>query len=130
MGGPVGFVASLASVIFEQATGTSPVGAVVAALTGPEQPVDVAARGAAPVEEVEALEEDEVASLDKSNEMQLASLTPAAAMNAAHIEDVVMGAKEKAVLDLYGNSAASAHESYRKAQLKPYLRDVNISKTI
>ena len=117
LGGPIGFVASLASEIFTSATGSSPAESVYAALTG-ESTTQVAQNTPAAPE-------------------QLAELSPAAnASLAAPVADVqsaspatVPTGNAKAVLDLYGASS-SAHESYKKAQLLPYLRDVNTSKVL
>jgi hypothetical protein len=127
MGGPIGFVASLATVIFEQATGTSPVQAVTAALTGEGATSETEVASAKPAQEA--------ASVTTNGGVQLASLNPAssaitAQMEANHVEDAVFSTKEKAVLDLYGDSGSSAHDSYRKAQLRPYLQDVTVSKLL
>jgi len=117
LGGPIGFVASLATIIFENATGESPTQAAYAALTGttaqPTQLADVT-----PPEPVE-----------------LAGLSPAAspaAMSAPTMNQSTtapISTKDKAVLDLYGTST-SAHASYRNAQMLPYLRDVTTSKML
>ena len=116
LGGPIGFVASLATVIFENATGESPTQAAYAALTGttaqPTQLADVK-----PPEPVE-----------------LAGLNPAAspAMSAPTMNQSTtapISTKDKTVLDLYGTST-SAHASYRNAQMLPYLRDVTRSQVL
>lgn len=97
-GGPIGFVASLAGVIFESATGHSVAGAVVAALSGEEAPVALAAN-AAPARQ-------------------------AVASSAATLE-------QTEILDLFGaSSPASAHQSYQKAQMRPYLDDVTVSELL
>ena len=116
LGGPIGFVTSLATVIFENATGESPTQAAYAALTGttaqPTQLADVT-----PPEPVE-----------------LAALNPAAspAMSAPTMNQSTtapISTKDKTVLDLYGTST-SAHASYRNAQMLPYLRDVTRSQVL
>ena len=116
LGGPIGFVASLATVIFENATGESPTQAAYAALTGttaqPTQLADVI-----PPEPVE-----------------LAALNPAAspAMSAPTMNQSTtapISTKDKTVLDLYGTST-SAHASYRNTQMLPYLRDVTRSQVL
>ena len=66
---------------------------------------------------------------------QLASLAPNAGDLAnsqaqSPVITAALTAKDKAVLDLYGNSDASAHSAYRNAQLLPYLREVNTSKIL
>ena len=126
--GPIGFAATLASVVFEDGAGKSPANAVYAALTG-----DEAAPNARTMQ---------VAQVDTAVEpvaaRQLAALEPGAMANDGAYETVqrdVMkamanGNKSDAVLDLYGNSDASAHASYRKAQLIPYLKDVTHSKVL
>lgn len=127
LGGPIGFVASLATVIFEQATGASPVQAVVAALSGEDSPSETQ------VASVNQAQEE--VSTTTNGAVQLASLSPshsaiAAQVEANQMEKAAFSAKEKGVLALYGDSNASAHESYRRAQLRPYLSDVTVSKVL
>jgi hypothetical protein len=119
MGGPIGFVASLASVIFESSTGASPAQAVYAALTD-EPPASTQLAEASP----EAAD----------TPMELASLAPAGVSertppSVTPTTSAPLSTSDKAVLDLYGSSA-SAHDSYRKAQMLPYLRDVNRSQVL
>ena len=128
MGGPIGFIASLANVIFEQATGASPIQAVVAAFSGESTASETQVASA------KQAQEEANASTTNGAE-QLASLNPASAaitaqLEANRVEDAVFSSKEKAVLDLYGDSGSSAHDSYRKAQLRPYLQDVTVSKLL
>ena len=118
LGGPIGFIASLANVIYEDATGTSPARALYAAITGdaPEATQVAASEPAAGKPET------------------LAALVPASApFEAAKIAPLTTAAlttKDKAVLELYGNSTASAHASYKRAQLRPYLQDVSVSRVL
>ena len=129
MGGPIGFIASLANVIFEQATGASPIQAVVAAFSGESTASETQVASA------KQAQEEANASTTTNGAVQLASLNPAgsaitAQLEANRVEDAVFSSKEKAVLDLYGDSGSSAHDSYRKAQLRPYLQDVTVSKLL
>lgn len=137
MGGPIGFVTALASVIFENATGESPTEAAYAALTG-ESTTQIAANSAAKTTEEEVAQAD---GIDAVKPMEMASLEPAARTAiAAPVDEVTTetaapqrnakGSVNQAVLDLYGNSPASAHASYKKMQMLPYLRDVTTSKVL
>jgi hypothetical protein len=114
LGGPIGFVASLATVMFENATGESPTQAAYAALTNTKTPPTQLA-AAAPQTPPEPIE--------------LAALSPAAAPTMNQSPRKPISTKDKAVLDLYGTST-SAHTSYRNAQMLPYLRDVSVSKVL
>jgi hypothetical protein len=113
LGGPIGLVASLASVIFEDATGSTPSQAVYAALSG-EDTAQVAQATSA-----QAPETTELAALAPASAPEVLNEARAAAAPTA----------SNPVLDLYGGSE-SAHASYKKAQLLPYLRDVNTSKIL
>ena len=117
LGGPIGFVASLVNVVFQNETGKGVGGTMLAALSGgsedapmqlasidPVQPIQMPESGAA------AVEIGSIVSNDTSN--------------------LIPTNKNNAVLDLYGGSAASAHSSYQKAQLRPYLNDVTVSKVL
>ncbi len=130
LGGPIGFIASLANVIFETQTGHDAGGAVLAALTGDEggaPTTEYAANdvsvsdGAAPVDAV-TVSDQVAASSGATASQQYASVVPASGASA------VVG--NQTVLDLYGGSAASAHKSYQKAQMLPYLRDVTTSQVL
>lgn len=111
-GGPIGLVAGLANAIFEQATGKDIGATVVAALTGDaaEAPVQVAS--AAPVA-VEAA-------------------APLVVADAARAVSVTTGSQNRdaALLELYGQSAPSAHSAYQKAKLLPYLSQVTVSSKV
>lgn len=139
LGGPIGFVTALASVIFEGSTGSSPAEAAYAALSG-ENTTEVAANAAAAKtaeNETSAETTEEVAQAASTKPVEMASLIPASAavsiaapVEAVAASSIAAGGADKAVLDLYGNSPASAHNSYRKAQMLPYLRDVTTSKVL
>ena len=127
IGGPISIVASLASVIFESGAGKTPANALYAAIAGDDSAAAIqVAKVDTAVEPVDA--------------MELASLEPAAVAPAndgayeAVQKDVAKAVansnSSNSVLDLYGASDASAHASYKKAQLLPYLRDVNHSKIL
>ncbi|MES2984293.1 MAG: hypothetical protein V4735_03795 [Pseudomonadota bacterium] len=117
LGGPIGFVASLATVIFQQESGgKSPVMAAYAALTGDST---TAVAAAVPPAEP-AVQLAEAAVVTPVETQQLAALAVPTPISAS----------DSAVLDLYGASPASAHSSYKKVQLLPYLRDVNTSQVL
>jgi hypothetical protein len=122
LGGPIGFVASLVNVIFQDETGKGVGGTMLAALGAgaedaptqlasidPVQTIEVPESGAAAVE-ISAVETGSITSNETSN--------------------AIPANKNNPVLDLYGGSAASAHRSYQKAQLRPYLNDVTVSKVL
>ncbi|MFZ4541646.1 MAG: hypothetical protein ACOYNL_07545 [Rickettsiales bacterium] len=136
IGGPIGFIASLASVIFEGETGHSPAQAAYAALTEesstlvvhntalPEANEEVTAL-AAPVNSVE---ETQIASLEPAV-VALANSNLSVATERARSAAIPRTDKDRAVLELFGNSS-SALGSYKKAQLLPYLRDANHSQVL
>lgn len=127
IGGPIGFVASLASVIFEDVAGKTPGNAAYAAITGDSSTM-VASNDTKPKVDtaVEPVDATELASLETAT-----GSTADAVMNANLQADAALAATPastgSAVLDLYGASNDTAHASYKKAQLLPYLRDVNHS---
>lgn len=167
-GGPIGFVTSLAGVIYKGETGQSVVSSAYAALTGDTlasapstqvaaaQPKDIAPKedDTAPAQaasddtapttassNLTAEAQKAIDSLDIETQMALkAQLSAPAATDekeAASEETSKANKPIKAspvsaqtVLDLYGASPASAHASYRRAQLRPYLQDVSASRTI
>ncbi|MDX2094965.1 MAG: hypothetical protein SFW64_03395 [Alphaproteobacteria bacterium] len=114
-GGPIGLVASLAGILFEEENGHSPTEAVYAALTD-DSPTRLAQAGVQAVADAGAAAEAPI---------QLAALVPP-----ADISSPVASGAENTILDLYGASAASAHDSYQKASLLPYLREVSVSKIL
>ena len=117
-GGPIGFVASLANIIFEEATGSTPVKAVLAALSGEHAAEIAVASSAAPTTQpVESNAENPAAPFALAS----AEVTPSTRAR---------GPREEAILSLYGASTPSAHASYRSAQLRPYLTDVTVSRVL
>jgi len=114
LGGPIGFLIGLANVVFEDQTGKGVGGTLLAALTGDESE---------PTTQLAAADAHEQ---DAQPEQELASIAPMA----APVEMGVINAQDNAVLALYGGSAASAHSSYQKAQMLPYLNDVTVSKVL
>lgn len=143
IGGPVGFVASLATSIFEAATGNSPAKALYAALAG-EETTQVAslaeeadtmavASAASPANPPSANVALTLASLDPETQaaLQAAPSSKRSAKGTAPAgQPIVMAsASAETILDLYGNSS-SAHASYKKAQMLPYLREVSTSKVL
>lgn len=113
MGGPLGFIVSLANEIYESATGSKFADQVYAALTG-EHTTQVASKEPEPLGTLDAPEE-------------MASIEPSSGdtTRAATVPEVVVerstDTKSNAVLDLYGGSS-SASSAYQKAQFRPYLR--------
>lgn len=137
LGGPIGFVASLANVIFEQEAGQSIVTAMVDAISGPaeEAPVQVASSAQAGAAYARAA--GQANSLTPSSvEILPPEPKPVAATTSAR--DTAAGMKlasatvptDDPVLSLFGGQTASAHRSYQKAQLLPYLRDVTHSQML
>lgn len=153
LGGPIGFIASLANCIFEQATGHGVAGAVVAALSG--ETTDAATQLAA-AEGTEGMEvamndavpEEVAANIQPSNVVDQTSTRPInladthAAMKAndtaryaaiaqqakAGMMPDISGDKDdernKAILGLFGGST-SANKAYETAQMRPYLKQAN-----
>lgn len=123
LGGPVGFFASLVNAVFEQETGKGAAETMVAALLG-DSPAPTQMALAAPDMPVEMAALTPLG--DKVSDYRLP----------ATVEQIVASSEkrafdtDRAVLDLYGASPASAHKSYQNAQLRPYLRDVNHSQVL
>jgi hypothetical protein len=140
LGGPVGLFAAVADAVFEEATGKGAAESMVAALTGDsaaaeiqvasaeaETPALQVASAAAPVTAVDVADAAQAA-VKRSQ----AKLEDAQALRVASLsEDLsTREAKDKALLALYGSSAPSAHASYKKAQMLPYLKDVTTSQVL
>lgn len=135
LGGPIGLVAGLASAVFEQATGESVGTAIASVFDASDAPVQTAQAATAyqtaqaatpaalaqevlPPEASASVSSEQAAALAQKAQMQLASA----------ITDIDTGSNEdEAVLSLFGGQSPSAHKSYQKAQMLPYLRDVNSS---
>jgi hypothetical protein len=125
VGGPIGFVASLANVIFEGITGKDIGETVIAAFSDapePEQQLASAtdAYEAAPVMEVAGQEilPPPSASLANAAAPTERFVLASTAQQATPVD--------MRVLDLYGGSQ-SANRAYQRAQLRPYLQDVSQS---
>lgn len=141
LGGPIGLVAGLASAIFEQATGEGVGSAIASALRGDDEaPVQVAQ--AAPATAAYSKLNDVATASPAHQEILLPEKTAALSATRArdHAQDAPMKlasaiagggtgatAEDGAVLALFGSQAPSAHRSYQKAQMLPYLRDVSTS---
>lgn len=134
LGGPLGLVAGLASAVFEQATGASVGSAIASVFSGEEAPVQTAQASTAyqtashealaPAQEILPPEKPAAISAAQAAEIgQNASMRMASAITDIGTDD----AEDSAVLALFGGQSPSAHQSYRKAQMLPYLRDVNSS---
>ncbi len=130
LGGPIGFMTSMFDVIFQQQTGHSMGGALVASLDGDSSTATTQVASAADTES------------DAGTAIPAASGTtdaaaPVTPVQSAPVQKVSSAATsqkvamndsgDQAVLSLFGTQAASAHASYQKAQLLPYLKDVNNS---
>lgn len=129
LGGPIGFIAGLMSVIFEQETGKDVIGAVAAAIGGEGAPSSAtrlasAATGVTPEPLPAARPETAVSDGAQTQATVTARPAPARAVTAAISHD---SARDQAILSLFGGQTASAHRSYQQAQLRPYLRDVDSS---
>lgn len=137
IGGPIGFLASLADVIFTQETGHSMGGAVVAALVGEEAPAatQIAAAKTPSEPTVETPVAEILPPLGAPADTYAALQNTQSQMTAAARaigKPYTAGSSEadRAMLDLFGAQAKSAHDSYRKAQFAPYLKDVTISQVM
>lgn len=135
LGGPLGFVAALGNVIFENETGHTMGGAVVAAIRG-EEPAQQLAAAPEPAqeEEVAALSLGEAEQALAETKAQRATLAGQEAVSEAlagigsvSVSDAAPSSADAATLALFGGQDASAHASYRKAQFRPYLTDVSTS---
>jgi hypothetical protein len=144
IGGPIGFLASLADVVFSQQTGHSAGGAVVAALTGTDAITEVAAATDTPLPAQTAAAETATAPAQTAQaeilppvktatdyqmmaqkaQMSLASALPTGGGADAGSQQQT---RDQQTLALFGADAKSAHDTYRKAQFTPYLNDVSHS---
>lgn len=118
LGGPVGFAASLMDVVFEYATGSSTSDTIIAALGGggdsPTLPTNTTPTK---TDDPSSLALTELAPNSSETPLSIAQTSPQMKDNNS----------SRTILDLYGGSADSKHSSYKKAQMLPYLRDVNVS---
>lgn len=141
LGGPLGFIVGLASAIFEQENGGKTIVASIAdAITGGDDaPTQVASAETmsttAPTEGLRGIDTEtqeitppaQISALEAQGKAQQAQMQMASAMAAVGNP---ISAEDKEVLDLFGGQPASAHNSYKKAQMLPYLRDVTTSQVI
>lgn len=138
LGGPLGFLAGLASAIFEQETGKTIVASIADAISGEDSPVQVASSTttATPISEgLRGVDTDtkditppsQISALEAQQKMQQAQMQMASAT--ASMGNPI-STQDREVLDLFGGQPASAHNSYKKAQMLPYLRDVTTSQVI
>jgi hypothetical protein len=154
MGGPIGFVASIANEVFKSATGKGMAETVVAALSGEiasEPETQLAA--ATPMPADAGQEKIEVASLDVEN-------IPAPSTSAAQIDRAVRAsqslhandiaqraqlgmissaatdapktddARAQKLLELFGGSTPSANRAYKNAQMLPYLKQASTNQVL
>lgn len=140
LGGPIGFVASLANVIFEQEAGQSIVTAMVDAVggsTAEHAPVQVASTSKAAQTYQQAAATTEPKEIAASA-IEILPPEPKQTAATTTARDVAENMKlasatvptDDPVLSLFGGQTASAHRSYQKAQLLPYLRDVTHSQML
>ena len=143
IGGPIGLIAGIANAIFEQEKGTSVVGAVASLFDSePASQVAQAETAVEPVQSVSLAETKVVAAADTEilppaaqslNSAQAQDMAQKAQMQMASAMDAVgapVDAQDSQVLALFGGQPQSAHRSYQKAQMLPYLRDVTSSQVI
>ena len=137
LGGPIGFLAAIGNIIFENETGHTVGGAVLAALRGEEPATQLASVASAPevvsqttaavaapvipVAEVASPQAERVAAIaqDTHSRMNIAMNNVGGSTSQQHAD--------ADTLALFGADAKSAHASYRKAQFTPYLNDVTTS---
>ena len=142
IGGPIGFLAGLASAIFEQENGQTIVASIAEAITGTESATQVASATAtqapkhlasvsvsAPVQEI-LPPELPVAASQKIADAAAQDQALAAKMQMANAMGALanpLSKQDQNVLALFGSDQKSAHSSYRQAQMLPYLKDVSTS---
>lgn len=160
LGGPIGFLVSLADVVFTQETGKGVLGTAYAALMGEgeaaTQVADAATGGEMKVaslapgieQPLEAAEATSTVVTPLSQEI----LPPEASLQNMKQDEMVARAlrakanlasglanakpitelggdqqKDADILSLFGGQKPSAHKSYERAQMLPYLKDVSTS---
>lgn len=142
IGGPFGFLAALANVVFEQENGESMIASAANALTGHESTQVAQAKTSyetaslqgveAPTQEIlppEATTEasQKIASAVAQDKAIAAQMQMANAMGA--MADP-LSKQDQDVLSLFGAEQKSAHKSYQNAQMLPYLKDVSVSQVL
>lgn len=141
IGGPIGFLAALANVIFEQENGESMIASAANALTG-EKTTQVAQAKSPESFDVASLQTPAQEILPPENAVQanqqIAAAVSADNAIAAQMQMAnAMGAladplskQDQDVLSLFGAEQKSAHKSYQNAQMRNYLRDVTVSQVM
>ena len=157
-GGPIGFMASLVNEIFEEATGKGVIGAAYAALSGEPSAATTQVATAAPQSEevteqvAQADTNPEINSISTANTTAAAQVTHRQTADAGPYADIARRAqlglltsspasitsgndatksdRDRALLSLYGKSTPSVHNAYQKAQLLPYLQQVNTTQVM
>lgn len=151
LGGPIGMLAGIITTIFETETGQGPLGALASAVTGGSETTQVASTAkaagayqtaavtAAPAQEIlppvtasaDAIKAERVAARVQDAQMQMASAISdvgSVPLSAATTADQQKQREEdRAILALFGQEQQSAHKSYQRAQMLPYLNDVSTS---
>jgi len=149
LGGPIGFVAGLASAIYEQESGQTVTQAIASAFTGEDTSTQVAevtketpataqvaqAKTAAVEEKTMPLAKMEILppATAQMRSMQAQDAALDAQMKLASATSAMTDPEEQrddAILSLFGGQPGSAHRSYQKAQMLPYLKDVTTSQVI
>ena len=160
MGGPIGFVASIANEVFKSATGKGMAETVVAALSGEiasEPETQLAAAAPVPAEEKEEVQVA-LADIPVSEEVRVTTLAPASLPASAAVDKAMRAldaeraaeqlhhttrriasasseftkdeARAKAMLELFGGSKPSASRAYQNAQMLPYLKQANTNQLL
>lgn len=132
LGGPIGFLAALGNIIFEQETGHSMGGAMVAGIMGDDPATTQVAQAASPAPTAATLAENPIAVAALPSALPapvVAEQGPPTGTDTTPVSAAVQ-AQDQAVLGLFGSHSASAHASYRKAQFAPYLTDVTTSQLL
>ncbi len=146
LGGPLGFLASLANVVYEQQSGESMIASAAHALTGEETTQVAQAKTAADAYEVASLApaagtptqeilppeatvqaNQKIASAVAQDKAIAAQMQMANAMGA--LADP-LSKQDQDVLTLFGAEQKSAHKSYQNAQMRNYLNDVTVSQVM
>jgi hypothetical protein len=134
LGGPVGFAVTLAGMVVKDATGQTPLQLAAAAFsdepaslqTAAQEPVLPEAQTASATQTLDPQMQALVASLDAQTQAALGLQDE----EAAEPQTAKQTHSANPVLELYGASPASAHASYRSAQMRPYLTDVTVSQAL
>lgn len=137
LGGPFGFLASLANVVYEQQSGESMIASAANALTGSESTTQVA-QAKTSLTPVDVPEEMAAAPVTAEASQEIAAAVAQDKAIAAQMQMAnAMGAltnplskTDQDVLSLFGAEQKSAHKSYQNAQMRNYLNDVTVSQVM